>query len=124
MTARPSIGRWSDLGLVRTAVAFTLLAGLIAVALPFLNALVVALATIALAGATRTGATGRADVPLRHRVLRWAAGAAVVVGAVLFVVLPTPWSVGRGLFLAASLVPLAAIDRWTGPGIPAGWPWP
>jgi hypothetical protein len=108
MTGSTESTRWTEFGLVRTGVAFTMLAGAVAVVLPFLNALVVALAAISLAGAVRPGATGRAATAHRVRILRWFAGASVVAGAVVFVALPAPWSDGRGLALGAALLPLLA----------------
>jgi hypothetical protein len=112
MTSEASTGRWGEFGVVRTAVAFTVLAGAVAVVLPFLNALVVALAAIALAGTVRSGPPGPKVDPGRRRLLRWSAGASVAAGVLLFVTLPAPWSAGRGLALGAALLPLAAADRW------------
>ncbi len=102
-------GSRSDLGLVRTSIAFTLLAAALAIALPFLNALVVALAAISLAGSARPGSLRWATASLRLRLLEVAAGASFAVGGLLFVALPTPWSSVRGLALGASLLPLAAV---------------
>jgi hypothetical protein len=116
----PASPGWTEFGLVRTAVAFTLLAGAVAVALPFLNALVVALAAIAIAGAARSRWSRRDARPRRDRWLRWIAAASVVVGGVLFVALPVPWSVGRGLVLGVALLPAAAIDHCDRGGNPGG----
>jgi hypothetical protein len=105
MMGEAGADRWSELGVVRLAVAFTLLAGAVAVVLPFLNALVVALAAIALAGTARSGRSrsGRVRGPLA----RWGAGISVAAGGFLFVALPAPWSLVRGLVLGAALLPLA-----------------
>lgn len=109
MTDGTVLGPRSDLGLVRTSVAFTLLAAALAIALPFLNALVVALAAISLAGSARPGSLRWSTASVRLRLLEVAAGASFVGGGLLFVTLPLPWSSVRGLVLGASLLPLAAV---------------
>jgi hypothetical protein len=113
MTAAVASVRWTEFGLVRTGVVFTILAGTVAVVLPFLNALVVALAAITLAGAVRPGPSRPAAKVQHVRLLQWFAGVSVVVGAALFVTLPAPWFAGRGIVLGVSLIPLLAA---IGPG--------
>jgi hypothetical protein len=108
MNGRTPESRWAEFGLVRTAVVFTLLAGAVAVVLPFLNALVVALTAICIAGAARPGVPAPASGP-RRRLAGWASGASLTSGALAFALLPAPWSIGRGLVLGASLLPLAAV---------------
>jgi hypothetical protein len=108
MNGRTIESRWAEFGLVRTAVAFTLLAGAVAVVLPFLNALVVALTAICIAGAARPGVPAPASGS-RGRLAGWASGASLTSGALAFALLPAPWSIGRGLVLGASLLPLAVV---------------
>jgi hypothetical protein len=110
MTGNTSSVVGADVGVVRTAVAFTVLAGAVAMVLPFLNALVVALAAISIAGAVRSGVPSPAADPPRGPWVRWLAAGSLAAGAVLFVGLPSPWSVGRGLVLGAALLPLVALD--------------
>jgi hypothetical protein len=117
MTGTATSVRTTEFGLVRTGVAFAVLAGAIAVVLPFLNALVVALAAISLAGAMRPGPSRPTANVGRVGVRRWFIGASVVAGVVLFVALPPPWSEGRGIVLGAALVPLIAA---AGPGSRSG----
>jgi hypothetical protein len=125
MTDGAPVGPWPGFGLVRTAVAFTVLAGAVAVVLPFLNALVVALTAICIAGAARPGDPNPDTAPPRRRWGWWGAGASVAFGALLFAILPAPWSLGRGLVLGASLLPLAAVVGWSPRARGAGgtrWP--
>ncbi len=117
MTRGASFGRWAEFEVVRPAVAFTVLAGALAVLLPFLNALVAALAAIAVAGAVRPGPRPP-DGPGRRRAARWSTGAIVAAGAVLFVTLPAPWSIGRGVVLAVATLPLVLVARGPSAGGP------
>ena len=113
MTGVVGAGRRPEFGLVRSAVAFTLLAGAVAVVVPFLSALVVALAAISLAGTARPGSLRLAPARVRRALEGCVVVTSVAIGGLLFVVLPVPWSIGRGLVLGASLLPLAALARGT-----------
>jgi hypothetical protein len=121
MNGRTIESRWAEFGLVRTAVAFTLLAGAVAVVLPFLNALVVALTAICIAGAARPGVPAPATGPPRRRLAGWASGASLASGALAFALLPAPWSIGRGLVLGASLLPMVVVAGKSPPTRSARW---
>jgi hypothetical protein len=100
-----------DLDTFRVAIGFALLSGALAIVLPFLGSLTVALAAIAVAGWAWGRPRRRAAVGPGTRMeigLGWCAATA---GAVAFALLPPPWAVGRGLALALGMIPLWWFDR-------------
>jgi len=110
----------TDLDTFPVAVTFAIVAGGLALALPFLNSLAAALAALAAAGyAARRGRTARAPWPRPSAavVVGWASGLA---GGLSFLLLPDPWSTARGLALGLSLVPLVRADRRAPAVEPAG----
>ncbi|HTW77562.1 MAG TPA: hypothetical protein VMG14_07375 [Thermoplasmata archaeon] len=93
------------------AVGFAVLAGALAVLLPFLDSLTVTLAALAAAAwAWRRRRSVPTDA-LRPTALEWLGWGCVGLGAGAFVLCPPPWSVARGFLLGASLVPLWWVDR-------------
>ncbi|MGI0132841.1 MAG: hypothetical protein ACREDK_07125 [Thermoplasmata archaeon] len=90
---------------VSVGTCFGLLAGLLAIGLPFFTGLTMALA--ALVAVTWATHPLRSDAPARSR--RWGA-AAIVLGWGAFLLLPAPVGVVRAALLGASLLPL----WWTG----------
>jgi hypothetical protein len=115
MSDRPARAFSLDVDTFRAAVGFSVLSGALALALPFLTSLCVALVAIAVAAwvwerppSMLRPATGT------RRALGVAWGLAVA-GAAAFALLPTPWSEGRGLALGLGLVPLWWVDRRSHP---------
>jgi hypothetical protein len=118
MIDRPAPPALAGLDTFRVAVAFALLSGVLAIMLPFLGSLTVALAAIAVAGWVWERPRRRAAVGPESRVelgLGWCAASA---GAIAFVLLPPPWAVGRGLVLAVGMLPLWWFDRGPRPSGP------
>lgn len=93
------------------AVGLAIIAGGLAVAAPYLNALTVALTALAIAGWASgfAGAKGAAFAEVGPAAILGLSCTAL--GALAFVFLPSPFSVGRGLVLAGALLPLWYLDR-------------
>jgi hypothetical protein len=94
----------------RTAVAFAVISGALALIIPWLGSLTAALAALAIASWVR-----QHPIPASPRVTdRAGAVVAVACGAVgttAFLFLPSPWSIARALLLGLSLLPLWRLDR-------------
>ncbi|HTZ61364.1 MAG TPA: hypothetical protein VMC82_01795 [Thermoplasmata archaeon] len=89
----------------RTALALGLVVGALAILLPYLDSLVVALVALAIAGwASRHRPGAAAPAPLGVGTM--VAWLSVGAGAVAFALAPSPWTPVRALGLAASLLPL------------------
>jgi hypothetical protein len=99
-----------DLDPFSVAIGFALLAGLLALGLPSLDSLCLALASLAGAGwaMQRNRYPGRRSLGAGRGAI---AAATVAAGAGFFLVAPGPWAIGRGLVLAASLLPLWRFER-------------
>ena len=107
----PSRARSFDFETFPAAVGLSLIAGGLALAAPFLNSLVLALAALAVAGWVvdrRAGARGRGGGWRPGVLFGWTMAG---LGAVAFFALPAPVASVRGLLLACSLLPLWANDR-------------
>lgn len=100
---------WAEFDTFRTAVVLGWVSAALALALPFLTSLVVALA--GLAGAGWVSGRARGNFPARSGARAVGGWLSVAGGIVGFVVLSAPWSAARGLCLAVAFLPLWIFDR-------------
>jgi hypothetical protein len=115
----PSRARSFDFQTFPAAVGLALIAGGLALAAPFLNSLVGALAALAVAGwVVDRRPVGRESVGRTAPTVRlgWVC---VGMGALIFFALPPPAAAARGLLLAGSFLPLWLADRRTATSHPA-----
>ncbi|MGA8303208.1 MAG: hypothetical protein WA691_01270 [Thermoplasmata archaeon] len=106
-----SAGLPTDFDPFGVAVGLAVIAGALALLAPYLNALTAALAALAGAGwvAGRAGERTRGSGWLLYG--RAAAIGFATLGTGAFFLLPEPFTSGRGLALALSLVPLWVVER-------------
>jgi hypothetical protein len=114
----PSALRSVEFDAFSVSLGLGVIAGGLALLAPYLNSL--ALALVTLAGAGWSAGLPRGEFGWRNRLPRARSGSLVLLGlgSVLFIVLPPPWNVARGLALALSFVPMWFVERR--PGLPHG----
>jgi hypothetical protein len=117
MRSRALMGATLEFDTFGVGVGLAVIAGALSLVAPYLDALTVALAALAIAGWAAGRSRDRRERRSTGRPLRVVGLACAVIGAAAFFLLAGPAAMTRGFALGIALVPLWVIERRGTPGL-------